>query len=477
MMAVVPEEVSPEQLAELDASYKRFPAFADWTYRVDQELWERQASDLETLKSQVSPKDLRRALDITMRTAAFDTGAIEGLYKTDRGLTITVAQQTSAWESRVREQTEGEKALELFKAQLEAYELVMDVATQRLPVTEAWIRSLHEVLTTPQETYEVITPIGRQVHDLPRGEYKHHPNHVRLRDGGYHAYAPVNITRDEMARLVAELSSPDFNAAHPVIQAAYAHYSFVLIHPFADGNGRVARALASIYLYRSASVPLLVLAEDKDAYLTALEAADAGDREPFSDFVLDAAISAVRTVSDTLRTALAPDPTAALNRMRALITAHSSLTHQELDQVANTLIAQFAKLLSEYVGNLDFPSGVEGIPDTGRGAPTPEKDGFRGVLFDGPQYVGIRLRSSPPAKAQVDIQFHMYISKDKNAYEIFVFQQDGGADGLAFTIRDAYPTIRATVIQRMTALIERTVGAGLESLSDLAALSLEQTGY
>ena len=35
---------------------------------------------------------------------------------------------------------------------------------------------------------------------------------------------------------------------HPVIKAGIAHYEFVRIHPFMDGNGRVARALATLIL-------------------------------------------------------------------------------------------------------------------------------------------------------------------------------------------------------------------------------------
>jgi len=35
---------------------------------------------------------------------------------------------------------------------------------------------------------------------------------------------------------------------HPVIAAAIAHYELIRIHPFVDGNGRTARALAMLVL-------------------------------------------------------------------------------------------------------------------------------------------------------------------------------------------------------------------------------------
>jgi Fic family protein len=89
-----------------------------------------------------------------------------------------------------------------------------------------------------------------------------------------------------MARLVGELRSDAFLAANPVLQAAYAHYGLVVIHPFADGNGRVARALASAFTYRAISMPIVILSEQKNAYLNALEGADNGDYQVFVDFML-----------------------------------------------------------------------------------------------------------------------------------------------------------------------------------------------
>ncbi|MBI3648097.1 MAG: Fic family protein [Actinobacteria bacterium] len=166
----------------------------------------------------------------------------------DRGFTYTIAAEEAAWEATLDEK--GPDARALIEAQLGAYELVLDVATTASDLTEAWIRRLHEELCRPQDTYEARTPQGPSRITLPKGEYKKYPNHVLQPDGTEHAYAPVNDTASEMTRLVQELRSPAFTAAHPVLQAAYAHYFLVAVHPFADGNGRVARAMASVYTYR-----------------------------------------------------------------------------------------------------------------------------------------------------------------------------------------------------------------------------------
>ncbi len=127
-----------------------------------------------------------------------------------------------------------------------------------------------------------------------------------------HSYAPVELTPAEMHRLVTELRSEAFLAAHPVLQASYAHYAFIVIHPFADGNGRVARALASLFMYRARSIPLLILSDQKQEYFAALEPADKRDFQLFVDFALDRAIEAMQLVQESVRAQMAselwPDP-------------------------------------------------------------------------------------------------------------------------------------------------------------------------
>lgn len=53
----------------------------------------------------------------------------------------------------------------------------------------------------------------------------------------------------EMPRLLAWFNAPD--ALDPVLKAALAHLWFITLHPFEDGNGRVARALTDLQLARA----------------------------------------------------------------------------------------------------------------------------------------------------------------------------------------------------------------------------------
>lgn len=52
-----------------------------------------------------------------------------------------------------------------------------------------------------------------------------------------------------MKAFISWLNSKGAWRTNPVITAGISHYAFVRIHPFADGNGRTSRALASLILY------------------------------------------------------------------------------------------------------------------------------------------------------------------------------------------------------------------------------------
>ena len=81
-----------------------------------------------------------------------------------------------------------------------------------------------------------------------------------------------------MDKLLVDLAAaPD----HPVKFAADAHYDFAKIHPFVDGNGRTARLLMNLLLLQNGYPLTIIPAEQRTAYITAMDDADRGDRLPF----------------------------------------------------------------------------------------------------------------------------------------------------------------------------------------------------
>jgi hypothetical protein len=96
-----------------------------------------------------------------------------------------------------------------------------------------------------------------------------------------------------MDRLVAMHAEHKAGGVPVEVEAAWLHHRFTQIHPFADGNGRVARAIASLVLIKAEWFPLVVQRESRSGYIDALEKADAGDLQPVVTLIVEAQRSAL----------------------------------------------------------------------------------------------------------------------------------------------------------------------------------------
>ena len=76
------------------------------------------------------------------------------------------------------------------------------------------------------------------------------------------------------------------NKYHTVKFAAILHKKFVFIHPFKDGNGRVARLLMNIALIQDGFLPVIIPPILRNEYISLLEKAHKDDC-PFIDFIVE----------------------------------------------------------------------------------------------------------------------------------------------------------------------------------------------
>ena len=154
-------------------------------------------------------------------------------------------------------------------------------------ITEADIRQLNKIILVRPFWKEAITPDGQPTRkQITPGNYKSTPNSVRLKNGEIHEYASPEETPIQMAELMKSYYSEVKTLQHPIITAAWFHNRFVSIHPFDDGNGRVARLLTNFILIRNNYPPVVIKTENKEEYLTVLQKADGGDLEPFIHFLI-----------------------------------------------------------------------------------------------------------------------------------------------------------------------------------------------
>ncbi len=222
------------------------------------------------------------------REWAIETGIIERLYNWDRGVTEVLIEQgiessIIAHQGGVS-QHDAEHIQVLINDHLGIVEGLFGYIKGEELLTEHFIRGLQAQFTAHQDYTEAVTEAGDLINvTLQKGEYKTLPNNPRRSDGAVHSYCPPEWTKEEMESLIRMYREAEATYT-PEIKSAWLHHRFTQIHPFQDGNGRVARALASLVFLREGLFPLVVRESDRKEYIGALETADAGDLGPLVTF-------------------------------------------------------------------------------------------------------------------------------------------------------------------------------------------------
>ncbi|MCB2263696.1 MAG: Fic family protein [Candidatus Thiosymbion ectosymbiont of Robbea hypermnestra] len=218
------------------------------------------------------------------REWAIETGIVERLYTWDRGITEVLIEQgidagLIAYRSGVR-RDEADHIKQLIDDQLSVIEGLFSYIKGEQPLTEHFIRGLQAQFTSHQDFTEALSAGGERIKvALEKGTYKTLPNNPRRPDGEIHEYCPPEFTQEEMQSLIRWYRASEDKL--PVeVEAAWLHHRFVQIHPFQDGNGRVARTLASLVFLKAGLFPLVIRDTDRQAYIGALEDADQGDLKP-----------------------------------------------------------------------------------------------------------------------------------------------------------------------------------------------------
>lgn len=223
---------------------------------------------------------LKRFNEQLKRKWAIETGVIERVYDLDRGTTQILIER--GIDASLIPAGATNRPPDLVVAMIRDHEVAMEgmfdfVGGQRL-LSTAYIKELHAVLTRNQQTCTVVDSLGSLFEaPLLRGTWKKFPNNPVRRDGFIHEYTPPECVASEMDRLVELFRNHERRGIPPQVEAAWLHHRFSQIHPFQDGNGRVARCLANLVFIQAGWFPLVVTRDDRESYIEALEQADRGD--------------------------------------------------------------------------------------------------------------------------------------------------------------------------------------------------------
>lgn len=144
------------------------------------------------------------------------------------------------------------------------------------PMSQTFIRQLHKTLLREDYTVYRNLPGGLQTsYIIHAGQYKTRPNSVITRYGERVEYASPEETPALMADLVDWYNDAEKSEEYsPIELAALFHYRYIRIHPFEDGNGRIARLMVNYILARHNWPMIVVRSRNKHEYLEALHQAD-----------------------------------------------------------------------------------------------------------------------------------------------------------------------------------------------------------
>ena len=191
----------------------------------------------------------------------------------------------------IHARTEPEnKAEQMVRNNYHALTYVLEHLTE--PVTEEILINIAEIVTKGASEVEV-------------SGYRSTPFYINDSNGVI--YTPPDA--DEVPEMMGQLIDFIQNSSlHPVLKACIAHFYFVYVHPFGDGNGRTARALSYMMLLRSGydffryfSISDIVAKERGKYYHAIKNTEDSdGDMTYFIDFYSDMLARTVQKTEDHL---------------------------------------------------------------------------------------------------------------------------------------------------------------------------------
>ncbi len=201
------------------------------------------------------PADLARRLSENIRIRySYHSNAIEGNTLTLRETKVVIEEGITVRGKPLKDHLEAVNSAQ-------AYDLIETLAKGSEDIDHATIQQLHEIL----------------MHGILLKPGKCRTKNVRI-TGAVKSPPDFSKVINLMDKLVEKIRR---NESHPVFMAAYIHHRFVEIHPFIDGNGRMARLLTNLYLIRHGYPPIILKKEDREKYYECLRKADEGNIKPF----------------------------------------------------------------------------------------------------------------------------------------------------------------------------------------------------
>ena len=227
--------------------------------------------------SPVIVEELKKLYDVQF---TYNSNAIEGNTLTQSETELVLAKGITIGGKTLQEHLEviGHK---------EAIDYVESLPQQKQNIGEWEIKQIHNLIL-------------RKIAPEEAGKYRQ----LDVKAAGTNYLYPAHYLIPQlMTDFIEWLNSESSQNLHPVEYAATAHYRFVSIHPFRDGNGRTGRLLMNLLLLQAGYPIVIISNERRNDYINAIAYGQSNDDELESlvDLVLFATRSSlIETLSLSL---------------------------------------------------------------------------------------------------------------------------------------------------------------------------------
>lgn len=150
----------------------------------------------------------------------------------------------------------------------EAFDLMVELVHAKKSISQEIIQQIHEVVTKG-----ILKDAG-----------KYRTENVRITGSKTTppSYSKIVKLMEDYVQNIRQLK------LNPIKKTAFIHHELVRIHPFIDGNGRIARLITNLYLMKQGYPPVILKKEDRYKYYRTLQKADEGNLSSFATFIAKA---------------------------------------------------------------------------------------------------------------------------------------------------------------------------------------------
>ena len=231
-------------------------------------------NDLARQVNEIRPLDevvIRRVDEEVFEERVFNSNAIEGSTLTIRETRLILQKKTRL---DIRRKREFQEALNLGEAARRIEQLLLD--------DRAW----HDA----SSFVEVHAILMEGVHDSIAGVLR---NRDVIITGAKRQTPGSHEVPDLVDRAFADLLS-EGPTSEGFLLAVWMHWAITRIHPFEDGNGRLARLWQDMLLLRARLTVAIIRPQDRETYLDALGRADEGDFNPLAQLICQRVMSTLQ---------------------------------------------------------------------------------------------------------------------------------------------------------------------------------------